>query len=436
MSLFDTRGGQLYFDDVNLPELAAEYGTPLYVLSRTQIRERIAELRFDFLDKYPNAQAAYASKAFLARAMCEIIDEEGLSLDVVSGGELYTAVQAEFPAGRIEFHGNNKLYDELDMAIDYGVGLIIIDAFGELEMIEELAQKYKKKVNILFRINPAVDTDTHEYISTGFKGSKFGFPAGGEVTQGLLKRALDSPHVTLKGIHFHIGSQLFENKSHLDALSVALQMFKDVRDLYGYELPRINIGGGFGIRYTHEDERKPYRYFLSPVMDRVKEFCQVNSLTEPVIVVEPGRSIVGDAGLTLYTVGAIRGAYDAEGTKKADGTKKYVSIDGGMPDNIRPALYGARYEAVIAGKADTPKDDIVTIVGKCCETGDLIIDDAELQVAQRGDIIAVFSTGAYGYSMASNYNKLPVPAVVLVENGSARLIVRRQTYADMMSRDL
>jgi diaminopimelate decarboxylase len=427
MSLLETRDGRLYFDGVDMPELAAEYGTPLYVLSRTQIRERIAELRSDFLDKYPGVQAAYASKAFLSKAMCEIINEEGLSLDVVSGGELYTAVKAEFPAERIEFHGNNKLYGELDMAISYGVGLIIIDAFGELEMIEELAQKYNRKVNVLFRINPAVDTNTHEYISTGFKGSKFGFPAGGEVTLGLLKRAIDSPYTDLLGIHFHIGSQLFENKSHLDALNVALRIFKDVHDKYGYELPRINIGGGFGIKYTHEDERRPYGYFLAPVMDEVRSFCQDNSLTVPVIVVEPGRSIVGDAGLTLYTVGAIR---------DINGVKKYVSIDGGMPDNIRPALYGAKYEAVNASRAGAPKDEIVTIVGKCCETGDRIIDDAELQKTCRGDIIAVFSTGAYGYSMASNYNKLPVPAVVLTENGEAHLIVRRQTYADMASRDL
>jgi diaminopimelate decarboxylase len=427
MSLLDIRGGQLYFDGVSLPELAAEYGTPLYVLSRTQIRERIAELRSEFLDKYPNARAAYASKAFLSVAMCEIIDEEGLSLDVVSGGELYTAIKAGFPARRIEFHGNNKLYDELDMAIDYGVGFIIIDAFGELEMIEEIAQKHRKKVNVLFRINPAVETDTHEYISTGFKGSKFGFPAGGDTTLGLLKRAIDSEYTDLMGIHFHIGSQLFENKSHLDALKAALNIFKEVRDRYGYELPRINIGGGFGIRYTHEEERKPYGYFLAPVMETLKSYCQANSLTEPIIIVEPGRSIVGDAGLTLYTVGAIR---------DIKGIKKYISIDGGMPDNIRPALYGAKYEAVIANKADAQTDEIVTIVGKCCETGDRIIDDARLAKAERGDIIAVFSTGAYGYSMASNYNKLPVPAVVLVEEGKARTIVRRQTYEDMASRDL
>ncbi|MDR1028214.1 MAG: diaminopimelate decarboxylase [Clostridiales Family XIII bacterium] len=427
MGIFETRDNTLYFDGVSTTWLAAEFGTPLYVFSKTEIVKRIAEIKKEFLYKHKNTRVAYASKAFLTLAMCRVVEEQGLSLDVVSGGELYTAIRAGFPTERIEFHGNNKSYAELEMAIEYGVGHIIIDAFDELSVIEELCERYGKTVKVLYRITPEVDADTHRHISTGGKGSKFGFSMEESVIYPLLKEAIDSEYVTLAGIHFHVGSQLFENAGHLQALKKALALFKGVRDRYGYELPEINVGGGFGIAYTSEDERKSFGYFLDPIMEETERFCRANGLTRPTIVTEPGRSIVGESGITLYTVGSV---------KEIEGVRTYVSVDGGMSDNIRPALYGAKYEGMIANKANAIPTTTVTVCGKCCESGDKLIKDALFVEAQRGDILAVFSTGAYGYSMANNYNKQPIPAAVMVEEGKARLIVKRQSYYDLIRNEL
>ncbi|MDR1953516.1 MAG: diaminopimelate decarboxylase [Clostridiales Family XIII bacterium] len=427
MGIFETRNNTLYFDGVSTTRLAAEFGTPLYVFSKSEIVKRITEIKEMFLDKYKNTRAAYASKAFLTIAMCRIVEERGLSLDVVSGGELYTAIRAGFPAERIEFHGNNKSREELEMAIEYGVGHIIIDAFDELSMIEELCARYGKTTNVLYRITPEVNADTHKYISTGKRGSKFGFSVDESVIYPLLKEAIDSKYVTPAGLHFHIGSQLFENDSRMRALAEALKIYKGVRDRYGYELTEINVGGGFGIVYTSEDERKPFSYFLDPVMDETERYCRENGLPVPTIVIEPGRSIVGEAGITLYTLGSV---------KEIDGVRTYVSVDGGMSDNIRPALYNAKYEGMIASKAGETPAKTMTICGKCCESGDKLIKDALLADAQRGDILAVFSTGAYGYSMANNYNKQPIPAVVMIEESRARLIVKRQSYHDLIRNDV
>jgi diaminopimelate decarboxylase len=268
-----------------------------------------------------------------------------------------------------------------------------------------------------------VDAHTHDFISTGKKDSKFGFPLQREILFPHLQNAIDSPYLTLKGIHFHIGSQLHDNATHLAALSAALCIYRDVKEKLGYLLEDLNIGGGFGIHYTEEDDVKPYSYFLDPVMAEVSRFCAEAGLPEPTIVIEPGRSIVGEAGLTLYRVGSI---------KTIEGVRKYVSVDGGMSDNIRPALYGAKYECVLAEKTDEPKEDVVTICGKLCETGDKLINDAKIASASRGDLLAVFSTGAYGYSMASNYNKNPIPGVVLIDRGVPKQIVRRQTLEDLI----
>ncbi|MDR2157138.1 MAG: diaminopimelate decarboxylase, partial [Clostridiales Family XIII bacterium] len=289
MGIFETRNNTLYFDGVSTTELAAEFGKPLYVYSRTEILKRIAEIKKSFLCKYKNTAAAYASKAFLTIAMCRLVEEQGLSLDVVSGGELYTAIRAGFPTERIEFHGNNKSREELEMAVEYGVGHIIVDAFDELSLIEELCERYGKTVKVLYRITPEVDANTHRHISTGKRGSKFGFPVAEDVIYPLLKEAIDSEYVTLAGIHFHVGSQLFDNESHLRALDEALKIYKGTRDRFGYELPEINIGGGFGIAYASGDERKPFSYFFDPVMASVARFCRENDLPEPTIVAEPGR---------------------------------------------------------------------------------------------------------------------------------------------------
>ncbi|MDR2163379.1 MAG: diaminopimelate decarboxylase [Clostridiales Family XIII bacterium] len=434
-NFIDIRGGTLHMDGVSLAEAAAEFGTPLYVISRAVIDARIVEIKREFTERYQNARAAYASKAFLCVAMCGIVDESGLALDVVSGGELYTAMRAGFPAGRIEFHGNNKTPDELALAVSYGVGRVIVDAPGELALIEEAldtaghdrisTRDYRPK--ILFRVNPGVETDTHDHISTGHVDSKFGFPADGEELYELIGRAISLDSVDFAGIHFHVGSQLFTNDSHLAATRRALGILKEIKRRYGYDTPELNIGGGFAVRYVRGDEPLPYGCYLAPVMQEVGEYCAANGLMEPIIVIEPGRSVIGEAGVTLYTVGAIRASLSG---------RRFVAVDGGMTDNIRPALYGAKYEAIIANRAGEPATDIVTVVGKCCESGDRLIEAARLQEPAPGDILAIYSTGAYGYSMASNYNKLPLPAVALAENGNARLIVRRQSYEDMTVRDL
>ncbi|NLA13156.1 MAG: diaminopimelate decarboxylase [Tissierellia bacterium] len=423
----EIKGNTLYFDGCNTVELANKYGTPLYVMSETAMVDKCKEIKDTFLNKYERTRAAYASKAFLTLAMCKIIEREGLCLDVVSGGELYTAIKADFPAERIEFNGNNKSIEELELAIDYNIGRIIVDGFDELGIIEDICKKKGKKTNILYRITPGVKSDSHDYIVTGKKDSKFGFPLDDDVIFPAIEKAINSPYINFLGFHFHVGSQLHNNESHLKALKISLKLIKDTIDKYNYVTQELNVGGGFGIRYTDADDKKPYAYFLDPMMAEIEEFSKRMDIKRPEIVIEPGRSIVGEAGITLYTIGTI---------KDIKGIRKYVSVDGGMTDNIRPALYQAKYECVIANKAAQPSTDLVTISGKCCESGDILIRDAYIPLAERGDILAIFSTGAYGYAMASNYNKNPFPATVLVKEGKSEVIVKRQTYEHMIENEV
>lgn len=417
----------LYFDGCNTTELAKKYGTPLYVMSETAIAEKCREIRETFLNKYERTRAAYASKAFLTLSMCKIIEREGLCMDVVSGGELYTAIKADFPAERIEFNGNNKSIEELELAVDYNIGRIIVDGLDELSLIEEICKEKGKKINILYRVTPGVKSDSHDYIVTGKKDSKFGIPLDDEVIFPAIEQAINSSYVNFMGFHFHVGSQLHNNESHLKALDIVLILIKDTKEKYNYTTPELNIGGGFGIRYTDDDDKKPYAYFLDPMMEKIEAFSNELNITRPEIVIEPGRSIVGEAGITLYTIGTI---------KDIKGIRKYVSVDGGMTDNIRPALYQAKYEGVIANKAEEAKTDMVTICGKCCESGDILIRDVKIANPERGDIFAIFSTGAYGYTMASNYNKNPMLATVLVKEGKSEIIVKRQTYDHMIANEV
>jgi diaminopimelate decarboxylase len=425
--MIEVKNNTLYFDGCNTVELAKKYGTPLYVLSETSIIEKCKEIRETFLHKYERTRAAYAAKAFLSLAMCKIIEREGLCLDVVSGGELYTAMKANFPAERIEFNGNNKSVEELQMAIDYDIGRIIVDGLDELKLIEDICREKGKKTNILYRITPGVKSDSHDYIVTGKKDSKFGIPLDDEVIFPAIEEAINSPYVNFMGFHFHVGSQLHNNESHLKALVVALKLIKDTRDKFDYVTPELNVGGGFGIKYTEEDDKKPYAYFLVPMMEKIEKFSKEINIKRPEIVIEPGRSIVGEAGITLYTVGTV---------KDIKGIRKYVSVDGGMTDNIRPALYQAKYEGIAANKAGEPKSELVTISGKCCESGDILIKDAQVAPLQRGDIFAIFSTGAYNHSMASNYNKNPIPATVLVRDGKSEIIIKRQSYDHMIENEV
>ena len=422
----EIKNGILYFDGCNTVELAQKYGTPLYVMSENDILERFSQLKEAFTDKYPNARVAYACKAFFTVAMMKICEREGMCIDVVSGGELYTAIKARFPPERIEFNGNNKLPEELEAAIDYGIGRIIVDGIGELKLIEDICARKDKKANILYRITPGIKADSHDYIITGKKDSKFGMPQDEEELYNEVKRAIDSPYVEFLGFHFHIGSQLFDKEPYIQALNVTLNHIKNIKDRYDFDIKEINMGGGFGVTYTDE-KRKPYSYFLDPLMDRVREFYQEENAKLPALVIEPGRSIVAEAGISLYTVGRI---------KNIPGMRKYVSVDGGMTDNIRPALYQAKYEGVVANKASCQRNDKVTVCGKCCESGDILMKDIEMAEPETGDIIAIFSTGAYGYSMASNYNRNPIPAVVFVKDGRDRLTVRRQSYDDLLKNEV
>ena len=423
----EIKNNTLYFDGCNTLELAEKYGTPLYVMSETAIVDKCREIQNSFLQKYEKTRAAYAAKAFLTLSMCKIIEREGLCIDVVSGGELYTAVKANFPPEKIEFNGNNKTIDEIELAIDYNIGRIIVDGLDELNLIESVCKEKSKRTNILYRITPGVKSDSHDYIVTGRKDSKFGIPLEDKIIFPAIEQAVKSEYVNFMGFHYHVGSQLHDNASHLEALETSLKLIKDTKEKFGYVTPEINIGGGFGIKYTDADMNKSYSYFLDPMMERIEEFSKELNIERPEVVIEPGRSIVGEAGITLYTVGTI---------KNIPGIRKYVSVDGGMTDNIRPALYQAKYEGIVANKVDEAKTDLVTICGKCCESGDVLIKDAEVASLERGDIFAMFSTGAYGYTMASNYNKNPLPAVVLVKKGESKLIVKRQSYDDMIQNEL
>ncbi|MBF1050978.1 MAG: diaminopimelate decarboxylase, partial [Peptostreptococcaceae bacterium] len=407
-------------------DIAKRYGTPLYVYSYKDIKNQIQTLKEQFENKYENVRIAYASKAFNCVAICQIMQHLGVCLDIVSEGELYTAKKAGFDMKNIEINGNNKLISELEDAIEYGVGRIIVDGLSELDIIEDICKRKNKRTKILFRITPGVDSHTNEKISTGKLDSKFGIPIDEDVLYPQIEKAINSEYVDFLGFHFHVGSQLFDNISHLLATDIILDIVKNVKEKYNYDIKELNLGGGFGATYTNE-QRKPYSYFLDPMMKKIEAFCKKINIDRPAIVIEPGRSIIAEAGIQLYSVGQIKDIKDV---------RKYVSVDGGMSDNIRPSLYDAKYDAIIANRADENADDLVTICGKCCESGDILIKDIMLPTPKRDDIIAVFTTGAYGYSMASNYNKLPKPAVVMIKDGKVFEIIKRQSYEDMIKNEL
>ncbi|MEI8216100.1 MAG: diaminopimelate decarboxylase [Eubacteriales bacterium] len=418
---------ELIFNGAKTTELVKKYGTPLYVVSENYIEDRCKEIRNDFLGKYPNTRAAYASKAFLTLEMARIISREGLGMDVVSGGELFTAIKAGFEMGDIVFHGNNKSKQEIEMAIDNGVGRIVVDNDYELGLIENYSKEKEKITKILFRITPGVDSHTHKFISTGQLDSKFGIPLSKGSKNTYIEKALRMQNIQLMGFHFHVGSQLLENTSHLAALGILIGLMKEVKDDFGFETLEVNLGGGYGIHYTGNEERRKLSYFVNPMMSMLNIETKELGLSMPRVTIEPGRWIIGEAGITLYTIGSI---------KEIPGIRTYAAVDGGLPDNPRPALYDAKYEAVIANKLNEERDHIVTIAGKCCESGDILIHDLKVPRLQPGDILAVQSTGAYNYSMASNYNRIPRPAVVMIKDGIDRLIVRRETYEDLISREI
>jgi len=423
--------GRLEIGGADTVELAKKFGTPLYVYDENHIRNMMRVYRETLQNEYDgNGLVLYASKAFSCMGMYAIAKSEGLGADVVSGGELYTALKAGFPPEKIMMHGNNKLKDELTLAVKSNVWWIVVDSLYEADILNNLAQEAGKVQNILLRINPGVEAHTHSFVQTATPDSKFGFSVADGSAKETVKNLLTKTNLCLKGFHCHIGSQIFEKQSFKIAAEKLIDFSAEIKQKYGFEAEEINLGGGFGVWYNDEDPElklSDYAAYLKTLICAVKEKCKNRNLNLPRLIIEPGRSIVGEAGITLYTVGAI---------KYIPGIKKYVAIDGGMFENPRYALYQSKYTAIIADRANAPCAEKVSIAGKCCESGDLIGVDMPLPEVREGDILAVLTTGAYNYSMASNYNRNFVPPAIFVKDGKADYVIKPQTYEDIVRNDV
>ncbi|WP_102263462.1 diaminopimelate decarboxylase [Mesobacillus jeotgali] len=421
------RLGHLEIGGVDTIELAEKYGTPLYVYDVALIRERARAFKRTFETAGITAQVAYASKAFSTVAMVQLAAEEQLSLDVVSGGELYTALAAGFPTERIHFHGNNKSREELVMALENNVGCIVVDNFYELDMLKDICKEKNTAVKVLLRVTPGIEAHTHDYILTGQEDSKFGFDLQNGQADAAMKLCLEDKNIDVLGLHCHIGSQIFETTGFILAAQKIFEKLHQWKKDLSFNSTVLNLGGGFGIRYTDEDDPIPAAQYVEEIITEVKKQASHYSMNMPEIWIEPGRSLVGDAGTTLYRIGS---------RKDVPNVRQYVAVDGGMSDNIRPALYQAKYEAILANRVMDKPEETVSIAGKCCESGDMLIWDLPLPKSGDQDLLAVFCTGAYGYSMANNYNRLPRPAVVFLEDSKDTLVVRRETFEDMVKLDL
>lgn len=417
----------LFIGGVDMVELAKREGTALYVMDEADIRHRMREYLDSFHSRYENSDVLYASKAFLNKEMARIAAEEGMCLDVSGGGELACAQAAGFPMDRVFVHGNNKTPRELEEAISAGAARIVVDSRIELARVSEIAGRLGVTQDIYLRITPGVEADTHEYIRTGCEDSKFGFTMLNDFAFRCIKDALAAPNVRLAGLHCHIGSQIFALHSFREAAEVMVAFIARIKQEYGYVIEELDLGGGLGIAYEAAEQPSSIESFAECTVQAVRDFCAQYDVSEPRILVEPGRSLVANAGVTLYTVGIL---------KTLPGIRKYVAVDGGMSDNVRTALYHAVYEPVIANKAAHPRTEIVTLCGKHCESGDAVVIDMPIQTPDLGDIVCVFGTGAYCYTMSSNYNGQPRPAIVFVKDGEARVTTRRETYADLMARDI
>lgn len=416
--------GCLDFAGISLAELANEYGTPLYVLNENTIRSNCRRYKQATSAYRQDFSIAYASKAFLCQSMCRIIAEEGLELDVVSLGELHTALSSHFPPAKIIFHGVNRSYHELSVALHSGVGRIVVDNLYELNKVAHLATSMNMEANLLIRLASGVQADTHAYVQTSMPDSKFGFNIT-DLPQ-VFAICANTPLLKVRGLHSHTGSQILSLSPFQDNLRVLLQLLAKWQPKVP-ELQEINMGGGLGSYYTACDKQLSIEAYMAGVIATAHEVCRELGLQLPRLIVEPGRSIVNEAGITLYRIG---------GHKQVPGIRKYIFVDGSMADNIRPALYGSRYEAALANRATEIATETVAIAGRCCESGDMILWDARLPEAAPGDLLVIGRTGAYNYSMASNYNRLPKPPVVLLSEGQAHLIVRGETVEDIIRLDL
>lgn len=424
----EIKDNTLYIGGVNTVDLARKYDTPLYVFDEELIRNNCREYSKYFKVKENKNKIAYAGKAFLPKYMCKLINEEGLYLDVVSGGELYTAYKSDFPMEKVLFHGNNKTIEEIKMGVDLGVGIFVVDNFYELDILEKFCKEKNMIQNIYFRVTPGIDAHTHKYIKTGQIDSKFGFA----LTNGDFYMAVEKlkkyKNVKLIGIHAHIGSQIFEVKPFEEEVDVMLNLVKKLQDDYNIHIKEVDFGGGIGVYYTKNDKPKSIKEFCEKIIKKCEEKCKQLNMEMPTLILEPGRSLVANAGSTLYSIGSIKEIKDV---------RTYVSVDGGMTDNIRPSLYQAGYECAIVSKMNNEKSaHNVTIAGKCCESGDILISSTSILDIESKDILITTSTGAYGYSMASNYNKIPKNPVVFVDKGNDKLICKRQSYEELLSLEL
>ena len=418
--------GHLIIGGVDALELAKKFGTPLVVYDVQKIKRQFQAFQNAFEKEQVDYAISYASKAFATMAIYQLINKLGGHIDVVSGGELYTALKAGFPPAKISFHGNNKTPDELLMAVQNHVGVIILDNFTEIKLLKRILNQTNTRVQVMLRVTPGVSAHTHEYDQTGQEDSKFGFDIrSGQAEQAFLQVKANA-QMELIGLHAHIGSQILATEGFKLEVEKLMKLVSGWKQKYDYQPQVLNLGGGFGIRYTKQDHPVTAQTFISQIVQTVKKCAQISHLKIPAIWIEPGRSIVGEAGYSLYTIGA---------RKEVPGLLPYVAVDGGMGDNIRPALYQAQYEAVLAEKPHAEPVETVRLAGRYCESGDIIIDKLALPKSKPGDVIAVLATGAYGYSMASNYNRVPRSAVVFAENGQAQEVVTRETYADLVSHD-
>jgi len=425
--LGEAREGHLVIGGVPAAELARQYGTPLYVMDEARLRDNCRAYVQALREAYPGARAIFASKALCCIATCRLAYEEGLGIDVVSAGEIHTALRAGVLASDLLLHGNNKTPDELDLALEAGVGRIVVDNFYELELLETLTSRMGKTADVLLRLTPGIEPHTHKAIQTGGVDSKFGFGMLDGAAREAVARVLDVPGLRLRGIHCHIGSQAMDLGPFVLAAEAMMEFAVWMARDHDVRIEELDLGGGLGIRYLPEDRPPSVDAYVRALADVVRRRAREHGFPLPTMMVEPGRSIVGDAGVTLYTVGAV---------KTIPGVRTYVSVDGGMYENPRPALYAARYHAVLAERLGEPPSATVTIAGRCCESGDVLIRDLRIPEPRPGDVLAVFSTGAYNYSMASNYNRYPRPPIVFVNGGHARAVVKREMVDGLLVQDV
>ena len=420
--------GHLTIGGCDTVKLASEYGTPLYVMDEQTIRNNCRTFRKSIEENYQGrGLALYASKALSCKEIYRIVADEGLGIDVVSGGELYTAMQAGFPMERVVFHGNNKTTEEMRMGLEAGIGRFVVDNLFELDRLNAIAASMNQTAKIMLRIKPGIDAHTHSFIQTGQIDSKFGVALENGEAMAAVKKSISLSNIELMGVHCHIGSQIFDIDPFELAAKVMVTFIHDIKKETGFEIKELNLGGGFGIQYLESDNPQPGENYMQRVAGIVNSTCAEYGIQTPFIYIEPGRSIAGPAGLTLYTVGSV---------KTIENVRTYVAVDGGMVDNPRYILYQSDYDVLVANRAGEPKDFKATIAGRCCESGDLIQENTMIQKPENGDILAVLATGAYNYSMSSNYNRIPKPPVVMVKESEARVIVKRETYVDIVRNDV